>query len=569
MKEYEWVETELAKFNLEINLTPRVFEGHCLSDLHKENSERLNIIQSILNEMGVSLVLTGILPSLRKHHLVMENLTPKKRYFALMDAINEQLEGSSYELNLDGIDELRITHDSPLLEAVNTSFQVHLQVSPKEFVKRYNLAQAIAAPVLAIAANSPLVFGKRLWHESRIAMFQQALDTRGARDHMREKSARVSFGKKWLDNSILEIYKEDITRFRVLLSSDIEENSLQKITKGEVPNLRALQVHNSTVYRWNRPCYGISENGKPHLRIENRVFASGPTVGDEIANAAFWLGLMEGMNYYVDDIKSLLRFEDVSDNFHKAAKYGIDSKFNWFKDIKISAVDLISKELLPLARYGLESKNIASEDIDKYLGIIEERTTKSMNGARWLLRTFTDLKEKSSTDEAISCITDTMIKNQISGLQIHDWPQPNPDDLTQYRPSHMLVSEFMITDLVTVQEDDLVDYVADLMDWRQIRYAPVEDEKRNLIGLVTTRILIRHFLKVKTSKKNWLVKDIMIKTPLTVTQDTKIFDAMKIMRENKIGSLPVVNGTELVGIITEMDFLRISGRLIERLENKK
>jgi CBS domain-containing protein len=336
-----------------------------------------------------------------------------------------------------------------------------------------------------------------------------------------------------------------------------------------VPKLRALQVHNSTVYRWNRPCYGISENGKPHLRIENRVLPSGPTVGDEVANAAFWLGLMEGMNYYVEDIKKLLSFEDVNDNFQKAAKYGIDSKFNWFKDSKVPAIDLIKNDLIPLARHGLESRNIATEDIDKYLGIIEERASKHMTGARWILRSFTDIKAKSSTDEAVCAITDVMIKNQISGLHIHDWPTPNPDELTQYRPSHMVVSEFMITDLVTVQEDDIVDYVADLMDWRKIRYAPVEDEKRNLIGLVTSRILIRHFLKVKTSKKTWLVKDIMIKTPLTVNQDTPIYEAMKIMRENKIGCLPVVNGSELVGIITEMDFLRISGRLIERLENKK
>ena len=176
MKDYDWVETELAKFNLETNLTPRKFIGSCFSDLEKENSEKLDKIQEVLDTMDTDLVLTGILPTLKKRDLIMDNLTPKKRYYALMEAINQQLIGNSYELKLSGIDELALKHDSPLLEAVNTSFQIHLQIEPSDFVKMYNIAQAITGPVMAISANSPLVFGKRLWHESRIAMFQQALD---------------------------------------------------------------------------------------------------------------------------------------------------------------------------------------------------------------------------------------------------------------------------------------------------------------------------------------------------------------------------------------------------------
>jgi len=198
MKNYEWVETELAKFNLETNLTPRELKGGCLSQMHKENAGNLNKIQKVLDKMDTDIVLTGILPTLRKFDLELENLTPKKRYKALMEAINEQLIGNSYELRLVGIDELLLKHDSPLLEACNTSFQVHLQIEPKEFVNMYNIAQAITAPIMAIASNSPLVFGRRLWHESRIALFQQSLDTRTTHDHMRERSPRVSFGKDWL-----------------------------------------------------------------------------------------------------------------------------------------------------------------------------------------------------------------------------------------------------------------------------------------------------------------------------------------------------------------------------------
>jgi CBS domain-containing protein/gamma-glutamylcysteine synthetase len=495
----------------------------------------------------------------------MENLTPKKRYFALMEALNKQLIGQSYELRIVGIDELLVKHSSPLLEASNTSFQVHLQVAPKDFVKMYNIAQALAGPMMAIAANSPIVFGKRLWHETRIALFQQSLDTRTSHDHMRERSPRVHFGRDWLNESIMEIYKEDIARFRVLLSSDVEEDSIQMLNSGQVPKLRALQVHNSTVYRWNRPCYGISDNGKPHLRIENRILPSGPTVLDEVANACFWLGCMIGMAMELDDIRTKMSFSDARDNFGKAAKFGIDTKFTWFHDEKISAESLIL-QLLPIARKGLESRNIDAEDINKYLHVIEQRAIKNMTGARWMLRAFTKLHHNTNTDEALSVLTATMIENQKSNKPVHDWELPDLDDLKMYRPAHLKVSEFMLTDLFTVQKDDIVDFVAELMDWNTIRFTPVEDSKGKLVGLVTARILLRHFLKAKQSnyKKTTLVSDVMIKNPITVHQDTNILDAMKLMRENKIGCLPVVNGDELVGLISETEFLRITARLINR-----
>ncbi|MDQ3017395.1 MAG: glutamate-cysteine ligase family protein, partial [Bacteroidota bacterium] len=394
----------------------------------------------------------------------MSNLTPKQRYFALMEAINQQLVGSTYELNLVGIDELLIKHDSPLLEAVNTSFQVHLQVAPNDFVYMYNLAQALSAPVMALAANSPIVFGRRLWHESRIAMFQQALDTRSTHDHMRERSPRVNFGRTWLDNSILEIYREDIARFRVLLSGDVTENASELISQGLVPKLRSLQVHNSTIYRWNRPCYGISDNGKPHLRIENRVLPSGPTVLDEVANAALWLGAMVQMNAEVGDIRNYMSFEDVFDNFSKAAKFGIDSKFTWMNDQKVSVADLALNELIPRARLGLEMRNIDKDDISRYMDIIEARAREHMNGARWALRSYTKLKKETTEDEALTVLTNAMSVNAKQGLPVHMWRIPELTDLKEYRPSHLKVSEFMNTDLFTVQRDDIIELVAEMMD---------------------------------------------------------------------------------------------------------
>lgn len=571
-KEYPWLDTELAKFNLETNLTPRIFSDDALRQLEEEGLYQLGIIREKLKPFRTKVILTGILPTLRKFDLEMENLTPKPRYYALMESINNQLQGSAYELRLTGIDEILVKHNSPLLEACNTSYQVHLQVSPENFPCLYNISQALAAPVMAIAANSPIVFGKRLWHETRIALFQQALDTRTTHDHMRERSPRVHFGSRWVDDSILDIYKEDIARFRVLLAGDDEEDSLAMVKKGEVPKLRALQVHNSTVYRWNRPCYGISENGKPHLRIENRVLPSGPTVLDEVANAAFWLGAMVGMSEHCKDVRNRLSYEDVRDNFAKAAKFGIDSEFNWFDDQKVGACDLILEELLPMARQGLKKQNINPEDIDRYLNVIEERAKLHMNGARWQLRAFTRLKNSITRDEAVTVLTAAIVKNQEKEIPVHKWALPNPEELEDYRPSKLRVEEFMETDLFTVQKDDIIDLVADLMDWRKIRYTPVEDSKGRLVGLVTSRLLLRHYTRRNAAKKKTetMVRDIMIKEPFTIGPNSTILEAMNKMRSNKIGCLPVVKGdNELIGIITEMDFLRITARLMERLEHVK
>jgi hypothetical protein len=243
----DWLTTELAQFNLEINLSPQVFSEDAFSLMETELRSRLSELSKVAAKFNTRILLTGILPSLRKFDLSFDKLTPKDRYFALMEAL-KSLRGSDYELHISGIDELIIQHDSPLLEACNTSFQVHLQVSPYEYVKMYNIAQAVAGPVLSMSANSPLLFGKRLWHESRIALFQQSIDNRKSRDHLRDRSPRVTFGRDWLHESILEIYKEDITRFRILLGAEIEENSMEQLAQNLAPKLKALQVHNLKIF---------------------------------------------------------------------------------------------------------------------------------------------------------------------------------------------------------------------------------------------------------------------------------------------------------------------------------
>ncbi len=305
--------SEFAKFNLEINLEPLRFSGDCLSKMESDLLENVDKVRREAEREGGTTILTGILPTIRNADVELKNMTPLQRYEALCKAINA-MRGEEYELRIQGMDEMLMKFNSPLLEACNTGFQVHLKVAPRDFVQKYNIAQAIAGPVLAASVGSPFLFGKRLWSETRIALFQQSIDTRTVGGHLRESSSRVSFGNEWINESILEIFQEDTARHRVLLSSEEHEDVKQLLDSGIPPQLKALQVHNGTIYRWNRPCYGVA-NGKAHLRIENRAFPSGPTVADEIANAAFWLGLLNKMDDYYPAISEVMDFKNARHNF--------------------------------------------------------------------------------------------------------------------------------------------------------------------------------------------------------------------------------------------------------------
>ncbi len=556
---------ELARFNLETNASPLVFEKSCLSEMQAEIEGDLKQIENIAKDFDADIILTGILPTVRKFDIEKENITPFDRYHALMDSLRA-MRGEDFHINIHGIDELNIKLYSGLIEAANTGFQMHLQVNPDDFAKKYNIAQAIAGPVLASAVNAPLLFGKRLWKETRIALFQQAIDTRVTIEHIRDRHPRVTFGTNWVKNSIMDIYKEDILRYRVLLGADFEQNSLELVKKGETPVLKALTVHNSTIYRWNRPVYGISGNGKPHLRIEARMFPAGPTVVDEMANAAFWLGLMEGYGNKIDDITKYIKFDDAKNNFYAASRAGLDKQFTWFNGKKFYANELILNELLPVAREGLESRNIDKKDIDKYLGIIEERVKSGITGSDWMLNTYSEFQDKASREEIITMITESTIKNQKTGKPVHQWKIPKLQELPHWHPSKLLVEEVMSTDILSVHPNDIIELVADMMNWAKLRYVPVENEKGNFVGLITAQMLLESLRKMHSDKsfKNIKVKDLMIKKPTTVNPSDKLIDAIKKMNKKQIGSLPVVLNHKLVGMLTETDFFHLSRRLFER-----
>lgn len=555
--------TELAKFNLELNLDPSELTGDCFSKLEQEILDKLSHLNKVVHEMNIDTVLTGILPTIRKSDLAQENVTPLERYQLLIKILNK-LKGSQVELNLGGTDELNVKHDSALLEACNTSFQVHLQVSPEEFVDQYNFAQIIAAPVMAVAANSPILFGKRLWHETRIALFQQALDTRKRLEHLRDRSARVIFGNDWLKHSIVELYREDIARYKVILNADIDQDSMEMIKQGITPKLRALNIHNGTVYRWNRPCYGISPNGKPHLRIENRILPAGPSVLDEVANAAFWIGLMKGFDDDVKEIVERFDFHDAKNNFFAACRYGINSYFHWLDGKKIDAVELIKEKLIPLAKKGLEKHNVDQKDIERYIGVIEQRVAKRVTGSTWTLDSFNQLIKHGGREEAATAITAKMIHYQKKNMPVHDWELATLNDIKHWSPHSLKVEEFMTTDLFTVHPDDILELVADILDWRKIRHLPVEDKKGKLVGVISSRLLLKHFRKDKNNVAK-TVKDVMVKDVISISPYDSIIDAIKIMEEKGVGCLPVLKKNKLVGIVTEVDFLNLTNRLLKRL----
>lgn len=309
------------------------------------------------------------------------------------------------------------------------------------------------------------------------------------------------------------------------------------------------------------------------MRIENRVLPSGPTVIDEMANTAFWLGLLNGFEDEHPDITKELDFDDARLNFFAASKMGMDTKFEWTKGRKVTAKDLIKDELLPIAESGLKKAAIDSADIDTYLGVIHDRVESAQTGAYWVVKSYGNLIKENNREHTLSTIATSMLKNQLKGEPVHKWGLARIEDMENWKPSSLLVEECMTTDLFTARKDDLIEFAAHLMDWRKIRYIPIEDDQKHLVGLISMRMVLREYSKALSDENEhsaMSISDIMIQNPITVHPEATIMEAMTIMREQKIGCLPVVKNSRLVGIITENNFMNISRRLLSALaENKE
>ena len=555
--------SELARFNLEANMSPQVFVGDCLSRMHAELDEHLDRAEAAAAGCNAKVLLCGILPTLHQSDLTLENMSGSQRYHE-MNRIMRELRGGEFLTFIKGHDELQVTHDNVMMEACNTSFQVHFQVDHDEFPQLYNLSQLVTAPVLAAGCNSPVLLQHRLWHETRVALFQQSLDVRSQAKTRRGVPQRVSFGERWVDKSVVELFREDVARFRILIAGGASENPMAELDAGRAPALNALRLHNGTVYRWNRPCYGVGADGRAHLRIEQRVLPSGPTTTDEMANAAFYFGLMTVLGDRIGKVSEVMEFEDAKANFFAAARYGLDAQFRWIGGRTVAARDLILLDLLPLARRGLKERGLDASEVDRYLDVLEERVRSGRTGSQWAYDSLAGMRGKGALDERHRALTVAISENQRSSLPVHCWPLAEAPGRGNFRSSWSTVARVMTRDVFTVHPEDVIDLAANLMDWEHIRRIPVEDDEGLLVGLLSQRGLMRLVARGGKTDRPVAVSEVMRTDPVTVTPETSTIVAIRTMREHRVGCLPVVSEDKLVGIVTEHDFIEIAAELLEQ-----
>jgi Glutamate-cysteine ligase family 2(GCS2) len=413
--------TEIGQFNLEINVPPRRLAGDALAGLEQEIRADLNAANAHARTIGSHLVMIGILPTLTEHDLHEGTMSASARYRVL----NEQIfaaRGEDMRIAIDGAEHLLAYADSITPEAACTSVQLHLQVSPDAFAKYWNAAQAIVGPQVALAANSPFLFGKQLWQETRITLFEQSTDTRP--DELKEQGVRprVWFGERWI-TSVFDLFEENIRYFPALLPICEDEDPAAVLDGGGMPQLAEMSLHNGTIYRWNRPVYAVVD-GMPHLRVENRVLPAGTSIVDIMANAAFYYGLVRALAEAQRPIWTEMSFATASDNLHEAARHGLDAQLYWPGVGEVPAAELVLRRLLPLARQGLARWGVGQAHADRLLGIIEQRCLTGRTGAAWQIATVAELSGRGGLDrwEALRQMTMRYIEHMHTNQPVHTWP---------------------------------------------------------------------------------------------------------------------------------------------------
>ncbi|MGQ4430488.1 MULTISPECIES: glutamate-cysteine ligase family protein [unclassified Streptomyces] len=424
-------QTELAMFNLEVNIAPHRLDGRVFDRLAEEIRTSLAYAHRKAGEVDAGILMIGILPTLDRDDLVSSNLSAVDRYTLLNDQI-VAARGEDFVLDIEGVEHLTCTSGSIAPEAACTSVQLHLQVTPDRFADVWNAAQAVAAVQVAVGANSPFLFGRELWRESRPPLFQQATDTRPPELQAQGVRPRTWFGERWV-TSAYDLFEENLRYFPALLPIHDDEEPLDVLDEGGIPSLAELVLHNGTVYRWNRPVYGIAD-GVPHLRVENRVLPAGPTVTDVIANTAFYYGVVRALAEESRPVWTRLPFEAAAANFDTACRDGIDARLVWPRrgrlggTTEIDAVTLVRDELLPLAEAGLDAWGVEPADRDLYLGVIDERCRRRANGATWQAATFHQALEQGlSREAALAATTRRYSELMHLGEPVHTWPVGLPE----------------------------------------------------------------------------------------------------------------------------------------------
>jgi CBS domain-containing protein len=351
-----------------------------------------------------------------------------------------------------------------------------------------------------------------------------------------------------------------VAHWKVLLTPAIERSSLDVLAAGGTPKLQALGLLNGTVYRWNRPCYGITE-GRPHLRIEFRCLPSGPTIIDEIANAAFWLGLMHDRPEEYRGIAHRMDFDEARNNLLKAARYGLDAQLSWLDGRTVAPRTLLLEELLPAARRGLASAGVAEEDIARYLDIVAARVESGRTGSQWILDAHASLRGRTSSARALDVITEGIYRRQKAGLPVHRWSGLDASEIGEQPQRYERVEELMSTNLITVREDDLAELINSLMCWSRIHHVPVENPAGEVVGVVTAEMLLtRSTGHVSTPL---LARDVMDCEPAIVNPEMDAREALTLLRAGERDCLLVVSAGKLVGIVTERDYLKLAACALE------
>lgn len=420
----ERVTLEINRFNLEINARPALLAGLPFSATYAELVSALAATRRAAQLHGARVVTTGILPTLTLQDLESDMLTESPRYRALAAGIL-RARRQPFLVNICGRDELSIATSDVTLEGANTSFQVHLRVPPEQFADTYNAAQLATALVLAISGNSPIFLGRRLWQETRIALFKQSVDDRSDLANDDWRPSRVSFGHGWVRRGVAELFAEAVALHEPLLPVVGPEDPEAVCRAGSVPELTELRLHHGTVWRWNRAIYDSTGTG--HLRIEFRALPAGPTLNDMVANMAFLVGLTLGLAPDMEKHVQRLTFGQVRRNFYEAARLGLDAELLWPRASvpsprRTSVADAVF-ELLPLARQGLLHNGVEPVEADSWLGLIHERVSRRRTGALWQSAAWQRLRQQLSPEEASRVLLQRYMELSELGKPVHEWPE--------------------------------------------------------------------------------------------------------------------------------------------------
>lgn len=415
---------EIGRFNLEANLPVTHPAGSGLQDLETSLDRRIERADDAARHHGARVIPIGHLPTITEDLFTSDDWrAPGARYEALENSVLEA-RGEEIHLRIDGEGKgLDATFDSIAPESACTSMQLHLQVPPEQFADAWNAAQAVAGPQVALAANSPFLMGRRLWHENRVPTFAQALDTRPPEYATQGVRPRVWFGERWI-TSMFDLFEENVRLFPALIpeSRDMTEEPL--LTDGASPRLHELMLHNGTVWRWNRPIYDPG-NQLPHLRLENRLLPAGPTAADMAANAAFFYGLVHSLVHERRPLWSRMSFEQADESFQQCARWGLEARVRWPRVGRTRVADLLLEQLIPQAVQGLIELGTDVELATHYGAILTERARTGRNGARWQIDTVTSLELRGGGRAAALAEMTRLYRAGVdSGEPVHAWPVP-------------------------------------------------------------------------------------------------------------------------------------------------